>query len=80
MALEYETSEVIVNPSTAIEPASGWTLSTLAASNSDVLDKINFRSYFMTVGETYTIDELRIGTTYESVVPSGTNGTLILVY
>jgi len=68
--LHYGSSEVLVNPSTITEPSTGWTKATLTTMSSDVLDKINIRSHFMSEGEVYLIDEIRIGTTYASVVPA----------
>ena len=77
---EFEIVDVLVDPTSATEPETGWTRAELAAAASPVIDKLNVRTYFVADGEVEYLDEIRIGTTYESVVPRRIeNGTLILI-
>lgn len=76
----YESSEILVNPSTSTEPETGWTQATLESVKSSILDKINVRTYFLSGNDTELLDEIRIGTTYESVVPKRMlTGSLIMI-
>jgi hypothetical protein len=79
--LTYQTSDILVNPSVLQEPASGWTSAANTELGLDLIGKFNVRTYFMSSStDEYLLDELRIGTTYEAVVPAyQAQGTMFLI-
>jgi hypothetical protein len=78
--LDFEKASVLVNPSSLVEPVSGWTTATYESATIALLNRFNLRIVLgMLPGEEYMIDELRIGTTYEAVISAGpVRGTVIL--
>lgn len=79
---EYETVDVLVNPMSATEPATGWTTANSALCQAMGLRQFILRVAVMDVGDWLQFDELRIGTTYEAVVPKAipSRSTLITVW
>jgi hypothetical protein len=76
---QYETAEVIVNPTTLTEPTTGWTSANYPACEAMTLSAFAVRAAVMDAGDWITFDEIRIGTTYESVVPGKLTGTIIQI-
>jgi hypothetical protein len=76
----YEISDVLVNPTTLAEPASGWTRATRSDCDNTSLDRFLVRTYFLGASDDYLIDEIRVGKTYEAVVPPPIpSGTLMTI-
>jgi len=76
---QYETADVIVNPTSGTEPTTGWASVTYTECEALTLSAFAVRAAVMDFGDWITFDEIRIGTTYESVVPSRSLGTLIMI-
>jgi hypothetical protein len=78
----YNTSSIVVNPSTWEEPAvEEWTGIRNDLITQGKINLFNGRVRWMEADDHYIIDEIRIGTTYESVVVKnvGSKGSVILI-
>lgn len=77
---KYSQSDVIVNPTTLTEPTTGWTTAIDTGTTLSTINRINSRTLWMDNDDEYYMDEIRVGTTYESVVPAyKLNGTVIFI-
>ena len=65
----YSVSEVLVNPTTLEEPATGWTRQEQAKNAVKSIDRFFVRTDQFSGGNTFLFDELRIGHDWASVVP-----------
>jgi hypothetical protein len=78
--LYYCSSEILVDPTTFEEPSDGWTQAIGYQNTSDDLAYFNIRSSIVGNGETYIIDNIRVGRSYESVdLNSPSSGSLFIV-
>jgi hypothetical protein len=77
---EYEAVDVLVNPSSATEPETGWTTAANAGNSAMTLRQFILRTAVTEPGDWVQFDEGRIGTTYEAVVPRAEKMTVIRVW
>lgn len=75
----YSSSHLYVDPSTLDEPASSDARAYTGLSRNDYFDKFIMRLYNIASGEFFYVDELRIGSTWRSVIPDPPKGLTIFI-
>lgn len=77
---DFQSADVLVNPTSTTEPGSGWTNRNFADNTSNLLDLFRIRTAIMDTGDGFFIDEVQIGTTYDDVVtPIPEPGSIVLL-
>ncbi len=75
----YTRTDVLVNPTTMEEPATGWTSASTAKAPNSILNRFFIRADLGAASNSYLLDELRIGHDWSSVVPEANKVTVILM-
>jgi len=74
---EYNRTDLFLNPTSSSEPLIADATATANVTGLTQISLFNLRNYSPEAGDTLLIDELRIGTTFASVIPEPTSFALI---